>query len=346
MSIIVSGYCNTSVEALPVSVTTDIQNDETVDRNNSNTIKVTLWSYNPPSDPGPTTISSNGSFVVVGTRQDDNQGSVYFLNNDGIVVWSSLLSGFVKSVNISPDGKFVEARTIQILNNGGTDFGYNEWDANPDMYIFDNAGNVIYHNLNLLPTWRSFSPSNSQSFSVTGTDASTSYSDNLGKVLSKYNVTSNVVSISVSANGSFTAACTDIGIFFFDRQGTLLWNYKTNDPTLCPNIDSTDLGYVLAGQALSNSTGNLYLFDKDGHLLWRHADIPRQEDLLTSQNYVMSSDGQYAVEVTGQSNRGYGLTVSYDKIRYDSTVPEFSFAMPILVISISSLIIFHRTKFR
>ncbi|MGI0060146.1 MAG: hypothetical protein ACREBJ_10315 [Nitrosotalea sp.] len=337
-------YCNIPIGILPVSAT-NIQSDETVNSSN-NTKKITLWNYNPPSDPGPIAISSDGSLVVVGTRQDDNHGSVYLLNNQGIVVWGNTLSGFVKSASISPDGKFVEARIIQILNNGGTDFGYNEWDANPDMYVFDSMGNVIYHNLNLLPTWRSFSLSYNQSFSTPGNYASTPDFDNLRKALMKYNLTSQEASISVSPNGSLMTVCADGMVFSFNKQEMPLWNYTTNDPTLCPNVYSSDSGYVLAGQALSNSTGNLYLFDKNGNLLWKHADVPRSADLVTSQNYAISSNGQYAVEVTGQSNRGYGLTVSYDKIEYDSTVPEFPFAIPILLIGITTLTVFYRLKFR
>ncbi|MDE1813351.1 MAG: PQQ-binding-like beta-propeller repeat protein [Thaumarchaeota archaeon] len=191
---------------------------------------------------------------------------------------------------------------------------------------------------------RLHSLSHDQSFSVTGNNTGIFYSDNTGKILWKYNATSTVDSISISPDGSFVSMCTDTGLFYFDRQGILLWHYETNNSTLCTNVISSDLGYVLAGDTLSNNTGDLYVFNNTGALLWKHTDVPTYTDLSVSQNITMSSDGLYQVEVTGQSNRGYGLTVSYYKLEHASAIPEFQFALPILLVGITSLILLYRPK--
>lgn len=123
--VIISDHGIVYAQAFPVLLTDNIVQNNATNPNETNYAKkVSLWNYTPPSYPGPISISYNGSFVAVGTRQDDLRGSIYFLDNNGVVMWSRLLSGFVKSVGMSPDGQFVEARTIQIVNNGGTDFGY------------------------------------------------------------------------------------------------------------------------------------------------------------------------------------------------------------------------------
>lgn len=301
--------------------------------------EVNLWTYDPPSNPGPAAISSNGSLVAIGTRQDDTHGSVYLLDKNGFVLWSHDLSGMVQSLNMSSDGQFIEARTIQIQNNGGRDFGYNEWDANPDLYIFDMKGQVIFHNSNLLPTSRPVSLSQDQSVVVSANDSVISYGGT-EKTFWKYDTKSKIVSVAVSPSGLFTAACTNIDLFYFDKQGTLLWTQKTDNQNMCPDVISSDLGYVLAGSALSNHTGNLYLFDKNGDLLWKHNDIPTY---LSSNGIAVSSDSSHKVMITGQSERNYGLSVSYYEIE---PVPEFPFVVPVMLIGMISVIVFYGVKFR
>lgn len=306
--------------------------------NQNLTHEINLWTYDPPSSPGPVAISSNGSLVAIGTRQDDAHGSVYLLDKNGFVLWSHDLSGMVQSLNMSSDGQFLEARTIQIQNNGGRDFGYNEWDANPDLYIFDMKGQVIFHNSNLLPTSRPVSLSQDQSVVVSANDSVISYGGT-EKTFWKYNTKNKLVSVAVSPNGLFTAACTNTGLFYLDKQGTLLWTQKTDNQSICP-VASSDLGYVLTGSALSNHTGILYLFDKNGNLLWKHSDTPTY---LSSDGLTVSSDGKHKVMITGQSERNYGLSVAYYEIE---SIPEFSFAAPVMLIGLVSVIAFYGVKFR
>ncbi|MGI0087869.1 MAG: PQQ-binding-like beta-propeller repeat protein [Nitrosotalea sp.] len=299
--------------------------------------KVQLWTCSPPSYPGPLAMSSNGSYVAVGTRQDDKQGSVYLLDNNGLVIWGHLLSGYARSVGISPDGRFVEARTIQLLNNGGIDYGYFAWFANSEIYIFDNTGSLILqHKIDDKPGL--VSSSQDGSFVAASNGGGILYSDRLGKALWGYDK-DNVTSVSVSPDGSFVAACAGNEILLLDKQGNLLWNYKSNKTGICPNIVSSSFGYVLAGDGLANDTGKTYLFDKKGNLLWEHLESPSYPF-----HHVFSSDGQYEVETTGNSEHGYGLTVSFNKLEYGSPVPEFPFAVPVLLIGIVSMIIFYRTR--
>ena len=300
--------------------------------------KINLWTYTPPSFPGPLAISSNGSLVIVGTRQDDQHGSIYALDNNGVVTWSHDLPGFVRSVHMSPDGKFIEARTIQILNNGGRDYGYYAWDANPAMYVFDNAGQTIYSNIGLLPNWRMISSSGDGSLVASSTGNGILYSDKSGKALWGYDTKGNVTSVSVSPNGLFVSTCTGNDLLSFDKQGELLWDSRINGTSVCPAISSSDFGYVLAGSALSSETGDLYFFDNHGNQVWKHTDS------YVNPHPITSKDNQYEVETVGESPSGFGLDVSFNKLEY-STIPEFPFAIPVLLISIVSVIVFYRIKF-
>lgn len=300
--------------------------------------KINLWTYDPPGEsPGPLGISSNGSFAVIGTRHDDQHGSIYFLDNYGVVVWSHALRGFVKSLSVSPNDNLIEARTIQVLNNGGRDYGYNAWDANPMLYVFDNTGQMIYGE-GLTHAWRLTSLSSDGSLVVSGSESGILYSDKSGKTLWGYNSTDNMTSVAVSPSGLFVAGCTKNDILSFDKQGALLWDYHKNDTNACSGIAVTDLGYVLTGKSLSNDIGDLDFFDKHGDLMWSHTDS--YENIVP----VVSSDKQYEFEDVGDSLQGYGDAVSFNKLDYGSTVPEFPFAIPVLLIGTISTIVFYRMK--
>lgn len=299
--------------------------------------KVNLWSYDPPGSPGPLGVSANGSFAVIGTRQDDQHGSIYLLDNYGTVVWSHALGGFVKSLSVSPDDKFIEAKTIQILNNGGRDYGYNEWNANPTLYLFDNQGHMIY-NEGLIPTWRMTSLSSDGSLVASGSGNGILYSDKSGKALWEYDTKNNVTSVSVSPNGLFVAGCTTNDIMSFDKHGLLLWDYHTNNTDSCSGIVSTDLGYVLTGTSLSNVVGSLDIFDNHGNLVWAHVDS------YENIHPMISSDKQYEIEISGTSERGYGDMVYFNKLDYGHMVPEFPFAQIMLVFGIISAVVIYRVK--
>jgi hypothetical protein len=324
-----------SLWSKPLQITVLAEN-QTLNQNL--TRQVNLWTYDPPTSPGPVAISSNGSFVVIGTRQDDSHGSIFFLDKNGFVLWSHDFSGMVSSVNMSSDGQFVEARTKQIRNNGGTDFGYNEWETNPDLYIFDSKGQLIFYNPGLSPTSRSISLSQDQSV-IVSKNGSMIFYGSTEKTLWIYDTKTNLVSVSVSPAGMFTAACTDDGLYYLDKNGALLWSHKIEKDT-CPYVGSSDLGYLLAGPALSSHTGKLYIYDKEGNLLWQHTDIPEYQ---SSHGLAESSDGKYKVVITGQSQRNYGLSVSYYQVE---SIPEFPLAVPVLLIGLVSTIIFYRTRFQ
>jgi len=316
------------------------ENSTTVPLNPDLAKKVNLWTFDPPGEsPGPLGVSSNGSFSVIVTRHDDQRGSIYFLDNYGTVVWSHALGGFVKSLSVSPDDKFIEARTIQVLNNGGRDYGYNEWDANPVLYVFDDTSQVIYQG-ELVPTWRMTSMSSDGSLVASSSGSGILYSDKSGKTLWGYDSKGNVTSVAVSPSGLFVAGCTKGDILSFDKQGVLLWDYHKNDTSACSGIAVTDLGYVLTGTALSNDIGDLDFFDKYGNLVWSHTDS--YENIVP----VISSDRQYEIETVGNSLRGYGDTVSFNKLDYGSTVPEFPLTVPVMLIGLVTSIAFYSVKFR
>jgi outer membrane protein assembly factor BamB len=179
--------------------------------------------------------------------------------------------------------------------------------------------------------------SSDKSLVVSSTGNGILYSDKSGKTLWGYNTKGNVTTVSVSPNGLFVSICTGDDLLLLNKQGQLLWDSKINQTSICAALVSTDSGYVLAGDALSGETGRLYLFDKNGYQIWNHIDT------YENQRQAITPDGQYESAIVGESQRGFGLDVSFNKMEY-VVVPEFPFAIPILLIGITSLTVFYRMK--
>lgn len=103
--------------------------------------------------------------------------------------------------------------------------------------------------------------------------------DNQGKLLWKSIQDRHILSVAISDDGSHVAAAgskysgTGAGryyaglVYFFDKDGNLLWKYDTNDTAVIQVSMTFDGSHV----AVDTSGGILYL-DKYGKLLWSHND--------------------------------------------------------------------------
>ncbi|MEE9565051.1 MAG: PQQ-binding-like beta-propeller repeat protein, partial [Candidatus Hydrothermarchaeaceae archaeon] len=89
--------------------------------------------------------------------------------------------------------------------------------------------------------------------------------------------------VAISSNGDYIAAGSyDNNVYLFDKSGTLLWKYKTDDVVLSTSISSNG-DYIAAG----SYDNHMYLFDKSGRLLFKY----RTDNVLFSTS--ISSNGDY-----------------------------------------------------
>ena len=88
------------------------------------------------------------------------------------------------------------------------------------------------------------------------------YFDKNGNLLWKYKI-GDGVGVSITPDGEYVVAESHGNVYFFDKNGNLLWKYKTGDCAISVSI-TPDGEYVVAG----SHNGNVYFFDKNGNLLW------------------------------------------------------------------------------
>jgi len=100
-----------------------------------------------------------------------------------------------------------------------------------------------------------------------------------GKLLWSYGTGDSVISVAVSSDGSYIAAGSD-KVYFFNREGRLLWSYKIDHDVDSVAV-SSDGSYIAAG------SDKVYFFNREGRLLWSYKTDHNVNSV------AVSSDGSY-----------------------------------------------------
>ena|GEM_PF-2414673 len=157
------------------------------------------------------------------------------------------------------------------------------------------------------------------------------YFNNQGNLSWKSVQDRQILSVAMSDDGSYVAAAGSkfsidgasryyAGlVYFFDKDGNILWKYNTNDTAVIQVSMTFDGSHV----AVDTSGGILYL-DKYGKLLWSHNDastndhsvkITRDGSMIATKDYtklrVFDSNGTLLWETT-EGDSGGAFAFSYD----------------------------------
>ncbi len=184
-------------------------------------------------------LSSNGEFTVVGTR--DSQ--VILINKAGDIVWKHQVRGICSDVGITEDGRRVVACTdtgdICVIENSG---------AIPEREEF--SINDMLYTVGVSPCGR---------YVVAGSNQGDVYLVEDKKIVWKNETLSRVYGVAVCEDGEFVTAGTLSGmVYFYNREGELLWKYPTGVNVWDVDISRSG-GRVVAGCGLV--FGNIYFFN-------------------------------------------------------------------------------------
>jgi WD40 repeat protein len=184
------------------------------------------------------------------------------------LVWSNATGGWVRSIAVSADGNLIAA------GSGDT-----------YVYLFDNEGQQL---------WRSKTASyiNSVSLSSDGSyigaasdDTNVYLFNRNGTVKWAYDVGRTGVSfVSVAGDGSYIAAASaspNNSVNYFNQNGTFLWREKVGD--VIRGLSVSDDGSRIA---IGADDKIVYLFDRDGRLLWTHPI-----GIFGVSSFAISNDG-------------------------------------------------------
>jgi hypothetical protein len=240
-----------------------------------------LWTHESPNGISAISISTNGSYVAVGSQQ------VVLLNRLGKVLWEYDLNGTVQAFSpFSSDGNFI---------------AFVSWEnsLNSTAYLFTRDGKSVWsHGYGLYAGAVSLSADGN--YIAAGSNDGLYFYGQSGKLLWNREI-GLVDSVFTTVNASYVAAVAwnssyrgAMILYYYDRSGRLLWSKPDVNP---PFSFSADKGYVMA---LSPMGGGPYgpvnamsVFDGAGNVVWN----------LTVDRAFISSDGDYAAADTS----GYKL---------------------------------------
>jgi len=294
------------------------------------------WSYRTSAEVWRVSISSDGSYVAVGSFHEHISqlgGWVYlFSRGSSTPLWTYQTGGYVYSVSISSDGSYVSAGSsdgwVYLFSRySGTplwsyqigDYVYSVSISSDGSYVA--AGGYVvsgygwvylFSRYSGTPLWsyqtgdgvRSVSISSDGSYVAAGTSDGWVYlfSRYSGTPLWSYQTGGKVFSVSISSDGSYVAVGSADGcVYLFSRGSSIpLWNYQTGGIVYSVSI-SSDGSYVAAGSTYYNSQfgGWVYLFSRDsGTPLWTY-------QLGGTFSVSVSSDGSYVAAAGILDNRVY-----------------------------------------
>jgi FOG: WD40-like repeat len=218
------------------------------------------------------TISDDSQYLAAYVAENN---TLLFFNRTGALLWSREFADerppWISSIRIAPDNSVIAASELV----PGCCAGSVTSTTSNQVILFDRTGAVLWNYSTLSPpTAVVISPDASRIYAGTE-DRRVICLDRNGSVLWTKDADAPVYSLTLSKDGTLIAAAganpgtTPEGmvnypndLFLFDRNGSLLWKYRTGGPNAVAISGDNSIIAVVGGRY-----GNLYLFNRTGSLV-------------------------------------------------------------------------------
>lgn len=282
------------------------------------------WSHDVKDEASPASasLSRDGMYLAVGTSPanfDYSNGTIYFFEKSGKLLWTFNTDRRPASMFISSDGALVAAGGYQFTKGAGKSY------VNGSIYLLDKKGELLWnYTTGIEPVW-SVMLSSDGSYLTANTSTNLLYFDaRQGRLLWNYSTApddGSLLRIAMSPDGRYVSASATISgpkylsnswkEYFFSANGTVLWNYTSLDASSSDlSLVSSDGNYVAASASVSGYDGFAYFFDNSGTLLWKKQI---SSPMLSAG---ISSDGSLLATTT---NWGLLLMDRQGKLLWNST---------------------------
>jgi hypothetical protein len=226
----------------------------------------TVWKDEGGSIPESVAISPNDALVVIG-----NTSGIYaFGGQGGNLLWSHALNRTIISLTISASGGLVAAGGYQLQGGPVTAITF----TNGEIYLFNStSGQLLWSKGTGIenPVFKVILSADGSKLTVDTEDSIMLLGAQQGNTIWSYETGGNTVGLGMSADGSLVVASIGSTIAAFSDQGTMVWSYP--GMVLAVSVNSVavspDGSYAWVGSAVSGYNGSLYLFNKQGILLWQ-----------------------------------------------------------------------------
>lgn len=253
----------------------------------------TVWGYNSKDIINSISISSDGSYVAIGTENKN----VILLSNHGKILWSNNIGGEVEAVSISQDGNYVVTSTSGYLDN------QNVRRVDGTIYLFSITGNLLWK-YTTGPTLDSevytISITKDGNYVAAGTSGGTLYLlSKSGELLWYYKMGARILSINTTFDGaSIVVVLENNQIVIISNNRDILGRFESSGDIISTST-SSDGSYIVLGTKLEKngiSKGNVTLLSRSTELLWDYETNDECYSVYISQKYpfIVATSGKEA----------------------------------------------------
>ena len=183
-------------------------------------------------------------------------GSIYYLDNSGKLLWNKNVGHRIVYLSLSEDQSKVTAVTGE------------------KVYIFDNSGMELNSYKTLSGAFMTITPDGKHIGGSSSNIYAMAYKD--GRPIWDYKTDDKINYVSLTSDGQTLAVASSDNHVYLIKSGFLLWKYDTKAPVLSVAV-TPDASYVVCGtgnyESKEGETSNdfkVYLFDGSGKLLWNY----------------------------------------------------------------------------
>nr|WP_214021696.1 WD40 repeat domain-containing protein [Methanoculleus sp.] len=257
-----------------------------------------LWGLGANDAVSSVAVTQDGSAIVAGAGL-----MVYFLDQQGDVIWKTAVGSRVNGVGISPEGSRIGV-------------------AADKLYLFDREGNLLWAEKTTF-VYRSVALSSNGMYVVTGCDNGAVYIfDRNKKQLWDYDMGTDGYDIAISENGRKIAiGCDDQGVYYLNSREGESWSYGTGK--CVEGIALTLDGRFVAAGSLDRC---VYLSTGEGEHLWKY---PTENAVLSTAltneaNRVFAASGRtvYVLDRAGAELQKIALAGRAESV---AVTPDGSF---------------------
>jgi hypothetical protein len=215
-----------------------------------------VWARGACSAVSSVAVTADGSTIVAGAGN-----TVYLLDRDGNVLWTTVVGSRVQDVGISPEGSYIGV-------------------AADKLYLFDADGDQIW-NVKTTFIYRSVALSSNGSYIVAGCDNGALYLfDREKNTLWDYDMATDAYGVAISDSGRYiVTGCDNQGVYLLRSLEGEMWSYGTGK--LAKTVSLTPDGYYVAAGSYDRC---VYFSTSQGEHLWKFpTEFPIQATALSGE---------------------------------------------------------------
>ncbi len=239
-------------------------------------------------------ISQDGSYIAAGGRLiRDDYHSISLYGREGDLIWRfEVKNDVIASISTSSDGAYVAAAGRRTL------------------FLLDKKGNLTLKfsfekRIKPAPFPNEVRISSDGKYVALGAPEGLFFFDRNGLL---WHFGQMISSVSISSDGTYIAAADEHRFYLLNKNGSVLWKQERRYDRWPVDVEISPNGMYIAAAEVNYDFSSIYLFSRQGRLLWSDENISVGHLPIISLDF--SKDGEY-LTVGIASAEGVGMIMLY-----------------------------------